>query len=438
VCGGSSACTNLQTDVKNCGTCGTACATGESCVAGGCTCGFATVATGRLQVCGVKTGGTVVCAGGLDNSDYVSQYPDGGTAEGGTGNNNTSLGNFIPSVVAGLSDVKYIDGGDSYHCALKNDGTVWCEGSNTNGRLGDGSGAPSASPVQVRAAGGPLVGVKQLSVGRDHACVLKTDGTIWCWGQGRSGELGTGTVDSFIAISATLPAGLTNVQKVVAGSSHTCALGGDKTVWCFGSNSRGQCGNAAGCATGAQVTGVANATDVATDDSHTCAVIADGTVQCWGANCAYQSGGATRANALGVATIVKADATTNLTSVAEVSTGSATTCVRKTDNTVWCWGVNRHGQIGNGTQDPAQTTNVISDAPNCNLTRGAPLQYPTQVLTGPGQPLLAKAIGTDHAHSCALVGNSNHIYCWGSNLKGQSGVTLGRALYATPIFSCAN
>src|SRR5262249_27496678 len=143
--------------------------------------------------------------------------------------------------------------------------------------------------VQVRESNTPtfLSNVTQISVGAQHACALKANGQIWCWGSGMSGELGNGTVHSSLALQANLPGGLTGATKVVAGGFHTCALAGDQTVWCWGQNSFGQCGTGnvvTPVLTPRQIGNLANVTDLATKWDHTCAIKSDQTVWCWGLN----------------------------------------------------------------------------------------------------------------------------------------------------------
>jgi alpha-tubulin suppressor-like RCC1 family protein len=206
-------------------------------------------------------------------------------------------------------------------------------------------------------------------------------------------------------------------------------------VWCWGDTARGQGGLVANSTIQAvtQVTAISNATDIATEADHTCAVINDGSVFCWGANGYAQSGG-NPAGSQATPTKVKADATNDFAGAAEVATGTAHTCIRKTEGSVWCWGVNGFGTIGNGTQDFTRPRDGSGDGPSSD-PRSA--RYPTQVLLGAGQPLTgATAISANHGRSCALVGG--HPYCWGNNKKGGCGTAVALALYAAPFYACGN
>ena len=82
-----------------------------------------------------------------------------------------------------------IDAGTTYNCAVRTDGTLWCWGSNRRGQLGDGTTTNRATPVQV----GTGTTWASVSAGDSHTCATRTDGTLWCWGFNRLGQMGTGT-----------------------------------------------------------------------------------------------------------------------------------------------------------------------------------------------------------------------------------------------------
>jgi alpha-tubulin suppressor-like RCC1 family protein len=120
-----------------------------------------------------------------------------------------------------------------------------------------------------------------------------------------------------------------------------------------------------------------------------------------------------------------------------VAAGPSHTCLRKTDDTIWCWGWNRHGTVGNNTIDLGNGPDVSHYNPS--LTEppiGNPVPTPVPVVTADGTPLKATALAASHAHTCAIVGASQHLWCWGNNLKGQSGLTTPFSKVAAPMFSC--
>jgi alpha-tubulin suppressor-like RCC1 family protein len=432
-CGTS--CVDTMTDSAHCGGCGTACPTGETCAAGVCQCDLGGLALGRLSTCGLRADGTVLCAGGFNNTGRTSQNPDGTKAL----NVAASFGSSLPSPVPGLRSVKLVDTGDGYAFALKTDGTVWCLGSNHGGRLGDGEliPTPQMSPVQVvvSPSPSPLANVKQLSVGGDHACALDASGAIWCWGDfdggtiGPPGALGDGTSAGTSSVAKkVIMGGLTGVQKVVAGGTHSCALAGDGSVWCWGGNAYGQCGtnNTANPVLTPRQTGIANVIDLASKWDHTCALRNDSSVWCWGRN-SYDQTGIDRALA---SPVVSPSPVPSLTGVVEIGVGSAHSCARKSDGSVWCWGRNSRSELGDGTRD------VTDGSSEFIAAGGAPSPSPRPVITAAGTRLVAKSIGIGHGRSCAVVGPSNHPWCWGNNLKGQAVLAVPLSRVASPISSC--
>lgn len=197
---------------------------------------------------------------------------------------------------------------------------VLCWGINDNGQLGDGvddhmpddcGDAASAIDCSLRAVNVSVLDgahVLDLAVGFDHACALVDDGTVFCWGAGGFGQLGTG--DNARRGTPTLVAGLTDVVQITANANSTCARRGDGTVACWGQSDLGQVGDGAEtheglvCSSGGRfvdcqltpsdVSGLSDATDISTGFSHSCAIREAGGIVCWGRNDRYQLGDGTR------------------------------------------------------------------------------------------------------------------------------------------------
>jgi alpha-tubulin suppressor-like RCC1 family protein len=102
--------------------------------------------------------------------------------------------------IAGVAGVLSIGVGEDHACALRSDRTVWCWGDNRFGELGDGTLTARLTPAKVQG----LERVAALSVGSRHACALLDDGTVSCWGQARYGEVGTYATDDVTTPSAVL------------------------------------------------------------------------------------------------------------------------------------------------------------------------------------------------------------------------------------------
>jgi alpha-tubulin suppressor-like RCC1 family protein len=313
--------------------------------------GVKSVSTGFKHACALTLAGTVYCWG----FNASGQVGDGTTTD-----------RFQAVQVSGLSSVAELAlGGDAtdYHsCAIKTDGTLWCWGHNTDGQLGDGTTTHTSTPVQ---AGASTLGsnVAEVALGGYHSCAIKTDGTLWCWGANSRGQLGDGTTAN---TSTPVQAGAStlgsNVAKVALGIQHSCARKTDGTLWCWGWNNRGQLGDGttADKSTPVQAGASTLGSNVAAVDlggnlsgGHSCARKTDGTLWCWGYNTNGQLGDGTTADKT---TPVQAGASTLGSAVAEVTLGGYHSCARKTDGTLWCWGWNYAWQLGNGdsaSQSPA-------------------------------------------------------------------------------------
>jgi alpha-tubulin suppressor-like RCC1 family protein len=211
---------------------------------------------------------------------------------------NLPVPSSVPVKVAGLTDIKAVAKTYGTAIALRTDGTVWTLGQNAFGELGNGSTAPaSASPVQV--AG--LTGVVSLAAGRHTAYAVKSDGTLWAWGDNRLGQLGKGGALGVGCYEHPFPAncvstvpvqvaGLANVTSVGADELHGFAVKADGTAWAWGSNLRGSlgigvdCGGLCPVTTPTQIQGVANARTIDGFYLGGYIVDADGRVWAWGDN----------------------------------------------------------------------------------------------------------------------------------------------------------
>ncbi|MGA3058495.1 MAG: hypothetical protein ABSE70_10755 [Candidatus Limnocylindrales bacterium] len=199
---------------------------------------------------------------------------------------------------------------------------------------------------------------------------------------------------------------------VSAGAFHTCAIRSDGAVECWGSDDSGQLGNG-GAIPGTNssnpvmVSGLTNATQISAGKYHTCAVRSDGTVWCWGLNDYGQLGNGSTTSSSTPVQVHGVGGTGNLTGVSQVSANGKFTCARiSASQSVVCWGRNASGQLGTGTADG-------NDQPHAN---------PAAVVGvgGVGTLTGVSSITTGANHACALLSGGG-VDCWGLNDHGQLG-----------------
>jgi alpha-tubulin suppressor-like RCC1 family protein len=248
---------------------------------------------------------------------------------------------------AGGTNWKQVSAGTNHTAAVKTDGTLWTWGNGSDGQLGNSVTLASSrsTPVTTFAGG---TNWKQVSAGGSHTAAVKTDGTLWIWGSASNGQLGNASVGAFTISSTpvTTFSGGTNWKQVSAASIHTAAIKTDGTLWIWGNGSFGRLGNsiiAGNIST--PVTTFAGGTDwkqVASVVSHTAAIKTDGTLWTWGNGANGRLGNS-----------LLTDSSTPVTTFAggtnwkQVSAGGDHTAAIKTDGTLWTWGLGNNGQLGN-------------------------------------------------------------------------------------------
>ncbi len=298
-----------------------------------------------------------------------------------------------------LGTVRLVSAGSATDgCAQLVNQTVWCWGERWNMPRDTLGARPYKGPHQMA----------QLSIGDMHRCWITPDRAAWCWGNNDYGQIGDGTFishpDDPVKVIGS------GVLAIRADENSTCALRSNKTVWCWGSNEYGELGDGT-TSTSPSAVQVLKASGGALRDvkwlgdgmgNHRCAVTTDGTVWCWGANGVGQLGDGTRA-ASSKAVHVRASRNGGpLTGVAQVVTGFGVSCALMVDQKVRCWGWDESGQVGDGT---------------VSLMR----PFPSQVRQDNGKPLKHIAtVSAGAAHVCALT-TLGSVWCWGSNFFGQSG-----------------
>jgi alpha-tubulin suppressor-like RCC1 family protein len=267
-------------------------------------------------------------------------------------------------------------------CATLADGTARCWGDNRFGQLGDGTTISRSVPVAVQG----LTGVVAVSAGSSSACALLVDHTVACWGDNSRGELGNGTRAS--SPTPVAVPGLNDITAVSAGDLHACALHVNGTVSCWGWSGRlGPVEDAGDQLTPTLVPSLTDAVTVSGDPFHACALTARAVAECWDPfsppkivrgftnvkafsfsedgqqtehSCAIIVGGTVKCQSpnpytgqigVGLTQTKKVVTVTGLHGVTAISTSDFYTCAVLTGGAVKCWGLNDHGQLGDGTTE---------------------------------------------------------------------------------------
>lgn len=268
----------------------------------------------------------------------------GGNAFGQLGNG-TLQSKQVPEQVTSLSDVIAVAAGERHTAAVKSDGTVWTWGFNTSGQLGDGSSSQRNSPVQVSGVSG-ISDIVDIAAGSWHTVALKSDGTVWAWGTCyyHSADYNYDDGRSGYKIPVQI-SGLTGVSAITAGSNHTAVLKSDGTVWMWGDNTYGQLGDGTTQSrqVPGQVLGLSDIVAIGTGAEHTVALKQDGTIWAWGSNTYGQLGDGTETNSYTPVQIP------TISGVSAIAVGAYSTVAVKSYGTVWTWGNNLANQLGDGT-----------------------------------------------------------------------------------------
>lgn len=307
--------------------------------------------TSVLVVLGVILAGWSVSAHAA-TSGGAWAWGDNADGELGNGTITRYGGIAAPGHVHGLSGVTAVTGGSDFSLALKTDGTVWAWGNGGWGQLGQGIYTSSNVPLQVPS----ISSVRAIAAGYLHSLALKSDGTVWAWGFNYYGQVGNGTSGNNV-LSPSRVGGLSGIVAIKAGtgSDTSYALRSDGTVWAWGYDGLGQLGigtsNESAHPMPIKVSNLTRVTAIGGGSDHALAVREDGTVWAWGSNQNSQLGAKTSTTCS-----VYQDPCSpipiqvpTLSGVTAVAGGGDFSLALKGDGTVWGWGDNGYGQLGIGT-----------------------------------------------------------------------------------------
>ncbi|MDQ0059920.1 RCC1 domain-containing protein [Paenibacillus harenae] len=291
------------------------------------------------------------------------------------------------------SGVTMVSAGGSHSLVLRQDGTVWAWGNNYWGALGDGSTTDRYAPVQIKS----IKEVDRVAADDSHSLALLNDGTVWEWGITMpSASWDDPTANPTPAqVTDNLGNKFDSAVAISEGSQHHLALKSDGTVWAWGKNYSGQLGDGTSSddyytRNIDQVKGLDSVTAISAGAAHNLAINSDGTVWAWGENLFGQLGDGSTTDRH---TPVQVQ---GLDSVTAIFAGTWHSLALKSDGTVWVWGGNDHGQLGDGTT----TIHTV------------PVQLPsiTDVVY----------VAAGYKYSMAVKSDGT-VWAWGENRFGQLG-----------------
>lgn len=242
-----------------------------------------------------------------------------------------------PVQIGALTAWYQVAAGNRHGVAIKTDGTMWSWGDGSNGKLGLNDTVIRSSPVQI----GALATWTQVAAGSNFNVAIKTNGTMWSWGNGTGGQLGLN--DNVDQSSPVQIGALTTWAQVATGTNHSLAIKTDGTVWSWGSSGgTGVLGlnDTDSRSSPVQIGALTTWAQVAGGDSHSLAVKTDGTMWSWGSNFQGQLG---LDNDISRSSPVQVGA---LTTWSKIAAGYGSSFAIKTDGTMWSWGRNGNGQLG--------------------------------------------------------------------------------------------
>jgi alpha-tubulin suppressor-like RCC1 family protein len=299
----------------------------------------------------------------------------------------TIISKSAPVQIGSETNWQSIAVGRFHTLAIKNDGTLWTWGYNGKGQLGDGTTNDRHAPVQV----GSDTDWQIIAGGINHSLAIKTNGTLWAWGHNSFGQLGDGTtIDSYAPLR--IGSG-TNWQSIAGGAEVSLAIKSDGTLWAWGYDGYGQLGNGDFTFPNdipAQIGSDTTWEKIKVGNQHSLAIKTDGTLWTWGRNEEGQLGdGSTTDRVTPVQIGIK-------THWLSIEGGDVHSLAIKTDGTLWSWGRNLNGILGDGT----------------TTQRYTPIQI--------GNDVNWQQVNAGHNHSFAIKMDGS-LWAWGAQFQGQFG-----------------
>lgn len=367
------------------------------------------ISASPASTCGVTDDGIVYCWG--NNSS------------GKLGDNTLVTPRLIPTTIytTGLpsgdeiySSISSRSG--SFACAITSNQKPYCWENNTYGQVGNST---TTTPYLSPTATSTSYSFTSISTGWYHTCGTISSNDLYCWGYNMNGQLGygvrgIGTDRSTPTLVSTtnLDTGCKAFNTVSSGHDITCGISTNNKAFCWGYNSAGQAGN--GTSNTYQnapypvtVSGMPSYDQTfisiaADSQSATCGITTSNNVYCWGNGSSGSVGDNTGSVRLVPASIYTTGLPSGDDKYKAISVGGEDVCAISSNDTLYCWGRNSSGQLGNGGTDNKLSPTAVD------------------VSALPASHQKFKAIAVEQDHACAIT-TTGRLYCWGDNTYGQFG-----------------
>lgn len=354
---------------------------------------------------------------------------------------------YLITIEDDVINASHIETGNAFTCVITSDRGVKCWGQNGNYQLG--AVTPTSNSATPMPVSGLESGVREITLGSDHACAITDDSTLYCWGSNANGQVGIGTTDARVLPTAVL----SNIRTASANGYATCAITNANDMYCWGKGGGGVLGNGtiADKTTPTPVSGTGKFKTVSGRGGYYLAIHTDGSIWGWGNN-SYKVLGA------GSGSYVPTKIFDGYSPKA-IYAGQSVACLIDSSNGLKCWGSNYSGQMGFGTTNgvyytptpipgmESGVTNVgmgISSRVcavkssmlycagyNANGSLGIGSYDDSYVFIQPtGLSANAVSVSSGNGHTCATFSDQK-VKCWGNNSAYQSGQPTGTK-YLTP------